>query len=192
MALLTLSPDTASFLRNYNGNFAFLLSVRSFFMKNGGLTTGQLLAVEKCMARETRPAYVAPAVAPVVSATYADGTMIEVSRGLALAKGKELNLSPFLRHLRIEETVRETARALLLRITFVADVVSKCHVCGRTLTTDKSRACGIGPTCCARLGIDRPDKMTAEELLHKMEEIARGYGEREMWLPKRSVKALRP
>jgi hypothetical protein len=193
MALLNVSPTTATFLREYRGNFAFILSVRSFFMNRGGLTAGQIAGVEKCMAREASWAQNStPAYAPVAfSPTYVDGTMVEVSRGLAQAKGKELGIAPFLRHLRIVSTVRETARALLVRVEFVAEVVSKCHVCGRTLTTDKSRACGIGPTCCAHLGIDRPDTLTAEELLHKMEEIARGFGVKEMWLPKRSVKALR-
>ena len=196
MALLNVSPATASFLRDYKGNFAFILSVRTFFMNRGGLTAGQIAGVEKCMARQAswatapRPAF-APAPASF-SPTYADGTMVEVSRGLAQAKGKEMGIAPFLRHLRIVKTVRETPRALLVRVEFVAEVVSKCHVCGRTLTTEKSRACGIGPTCCARLGIVRPDTLTAEDLLRKMEEIARAFGVKEMWLPKRSVSALRP
>jgi len=58
-----------------------------------------------------------------------------------------------------------------------------CLRCGRVLENPASRVTGFGPECCAKLGIERPDLLTAEQL----DQQIRKSTHFDTWLPKSQV-----
>jgi hypothetical protein len=196
MAFITVPAEVANFLRNYNGTFEFIVSVRGAFMRYGRLSAGQISGVQKCMDRQkswsNAPRPSAPVASVVTNPTFPAGSVIEIKAWFARTKGKELNIAPFLRNLRMVETLRETPRAILAKVEFVAEVVESCHVCGKALSTEISRACGIGPVCADRLGISRPTVHNAPQILAEIEEKAREHGVLELWIPRSQVKKHLP
>lgn len=58
-----------------------------------------------------------------------------------------------------------------------------CHVCGRHLTNPVSRVVGIGPVCCGKFGIPRPNYSNAVELAKQLKENMKFEG----WLPKSQI-----
>lgn len=121
--------------------------------------------------------------------TYKPGDRIEIKTWLAKKLGAQANIDIFFRNLEITQVLDESVRGVNCKIKFVSEVASACHICGLPLDTEISRACGIGPVCCGRLGIDRPDKYTAPQILAKIEEYAKKVGEiGPFWIAKSQIK----
>jgi hypothetical protein len=97
--------------------------------------------------------------------------------------GKEIG--HLYRNIIIRKVESETKKAVLATIEFFGGIANNCHVCGQELTTEISRACGIGPVCASRMGMPRPTLTNAKETLRRIEEIVAGYGEiGPVWIPK--------
>ncbi len=121
--------------------------------------------------------------------TYQPGDRIEIKTWLAKKLGKQANIDIFFRNLEITGVLEESFRGVKCKVTFVSEVASACHICGLPLDTEISRACGIGPVCCKRLGIERPDTVTAPQILAKIEEYAKKVGEiGPFWIAKTQIK----
>ncbi len=85
----------------------------------------------------------------------------------------------------IDEILQETARAVLVRVRPVVQASDHCHRCGQEITNPVSLVVGYGPECCEHIGLPRPDRVTAEEMMA----AAAGLPSTEIWLP-RSVLGL--
>lgn len=80
---------------------------------------------------------------------------------------------------------KESAKAVFFVGHASAKANIHCTVCGKSLNNKVSRVLGIGPVCCNKLGIERPDEslLDNEEYVSKMTEKVESYtfvG----WLPK--------
>lgn len=83
---------------------------------------------------------------------------------------------------------RETAKAILVDATVHVEGGSNfCCICGRTLTNRISRFMNIGPICAERFGLDRPEKLTDEELLEYFRSKA---SVKDMWIPKSQMQLI--
>lgn len=80
------------------------------------------------------------------------------------------------RNLEIVEIVGESPKAIKARVKFVSKVANSCHLCGRELDTEISRATGIGPVCAEKLGISRAKANDARAILDAVEALAAEVG----------------
>jgi SNF2 family DNA or RNA helicase len=64
---------------------------------------------------------------------------------------------------------------------------SYCAICGKRLTNPISVHVGVGPICCGRYGIPRPESLTDEELQAQL--IYRSTF-KDLWLPKSQIEVL--
>lgn len=95
------------------------------------------------------------------------------------------------RNIRIVEVVRETAKAVQVKIEFFGGIARSCHVCGSALDTEISRSCGIGPVCARKMGLPRPNANNASIILAQIEEMAGEIGEiGPVWVPKSCIEIL--
>lgn len=83
---------------------------------------------------------------------------------------------------------RETAKAILVDGTVhVEGGADFCCICGRTLTNRISRFVNIGPICCEKWGIPRPESLTEEEIKEYFNKKA---SFKDMWIPKSQMQLL--
>lgn len=104
---------------------------------------------------------------------------IQVEKGIALT--------------RIVEGVvlRETDKALLVRVHATIRNTITCLRCGRFLENPVSRLIGIGPVCCEKMGLPRPkfNELSPEELEY-LKSLIQSI-EFEGWLPKSQISGQR-
>lgn len=119
------------------------------------------------------------------------GQVIEVKAWIARRLQADLNMSYFFRNLEVSQVLNETGRAYQVKVKFVSHVVTSCHICGRELDTEVSRACGIGPVCADKLGLPRPTLATAQQTLQALDALCNNIGEvGPVWIPKSQIKAV--
>jgi len=98
----------------------------------------------------------------------------------------ELENDIIFRNIKITRIYRETDKAMYVDAVFYGGLSSCCGVCGRGLDNDISRACGIGPICAGRMGLARPTRKNAKEILKKLEVLANEMKPiSKKWIPKK-------
>lgn len=88
------------------------------------------------------------------------------------------------------EIVRETAKAVLVRMTGFLEPSTTCLHCGRTLTHPVSLLYGIGPVCGQHFhinpcGSEDELRQRIDHMRHAMESV-----KYEGWLPKSQIEAM--
>jgi SNF2 family DNA or RNA helicase len=94
------------------------------------------------------------------------------------------------RHLTREievDLIRETEKAILVKGTIRTGPAINCARCGRKLTNPVSRVVGIGPECCEKLGVPRPDFSDAKALDDQLK-VATFFDN--MWIPKSQMELI--
>jgi hypothetical protein len=172
-------PTIVDWLRTYDGNFPMYQSFQRQFRANGTLSEKQRACVERAINRQRSK--------EVVSGNYKPQDRITIKSWLARKLAEERNLKIFFRNLEIVEYHKETARAIETTVKFVSEVATCCHVCGRPLDTDVSRACGIGPICAVNIGLQQPTLDNAKDILKGLDEMAKTMGNIRLWIPKSQI-----
>lgn len=175
----TLRPDTGDWLKAWNGEFPFLREMREKFTRQGALTRGQWLAVERCRIRDERVV-----AAPVASPTrvvaelpvgrhgvlvgdrtlffrvrqpkegrYVGWQFLEEQLGdnHRSAGFRRPNGEFVVRLPEAIEVIEQILEAPMVTLARYGRHIGSCGVCGRALTDEESRTLGIGPVCFARL-----------------------------------------
>jgi len=181
----SMYPREAEWLRNYSGPNHFFLSLQAQYLRFGKLTDRQTEFVTTAWQREKM----------VASPSLKTGDGIEIKAWLARAIAEEFQTIPVegdkpvaFRNLDIVAFHRETEKALYLTVRYSSKICQRCHVCGKELDTEVSRACGIGPVCAKRLGFKRAGVEDAQAIVAKMEEISEDIGDiGPRWIPKSQV-----
>lgn len=173
-----------TFLKN-NQWSNFYQSLLSQYQTRGQLSARQIECIEAAMLKASQPRE------PAKPREYSiqPGAFIEVKAWIARRLQADLNMQYFFRNLEIVEIKNETAKAYQVQVKFVSKIVTSCHICGKELDTDVSRATGIGPTCAKRLGIPRPTLATANDTLALIDGLCQSLGVvGPIWIPKSQIK----
>lgn len=159
---------------------SFYKSLYDQWTKNRGLSKKQIACIVRGMTK-------AGLVQPVYS--LKEGDNITISAKMARLKAEELKLDAFFRNLEVIKVEGETAKAIQVVVKFKSDIATSCHICGRGLDCDVSRATGIGPVCAKKLGFVRPTLKDAPKMLEAIDKYAERVGEiGPIWLPKYSLR----
>lgn len=166
---------------------AFYRSILYQFNQRGSLSPRQIESIQNAYDRaQGKPV---TDTAPKRAFSLNVGQTIEIKAWIARRIQADLNMDYFFRNLEIVDVANETAKAYQVTVKFVSKVVTSCHVCGRDLDTEVSKACGIGPVCADRLGLPRPTLERAEETLKALEALCGQLGTiGPIWLPKSQIK----
>jgi hypothetical protein len=178
----TPSVIQIDFLRKNNWS-AFYNSLLSWFERKGELSDKQIAAIDKAMAPKPIPA------APVFSINA--GSLIEVKPWIAHRLQADLNMEYFFRNLEVVEILKESEKAFHVSVKFISKIVTNCHICGKDLDTDISRATGIGPVCAKKIGLPRPTLENATEILALIDALVAKIGTvGPIWIPKSQIKEI--
>jgi hypothetical protein len=173
-------PQVVEWLRNYNGDFPIYVSFQRYFTINGFLTEKQRICVERALARDQK--YNHP------KTSIKKGDRFTIKTWLARKLAEQRNMRYFFRNLEVVESHKETKNAISVTVKFLSEVATCCHVCGRPLDTEISRACGIGPVCCENIGLSRPTLENAQQILKEIESKVNEIGSvGPLWIPKSQI-----
>lgn len=169
----------------------FYQSLLAQYNTKGQLSERQVQAVEnailRAMAREAAPTM----DLSKKSFSIKPGDVLEIKAWIARRLQADNNMQYFFRNLEVTEVKNETAKAFQVNVKFVSRIITSCHICGRELDTDVSRATGIGPVCADKLGIARPTLETAHQTLEAIDVLCKNLGTiGPIWLPKSQVKTV--
>lgn len=177
-----LMKPQVEFLEANKADNSFYQSLYEQWTRKRGLSKKQIACIVKGMVK-------AGLVEPIYS--FNKGEVVTISAKIARAKAEELKLDAFFRNVEITEIHRETAKAIQVNVKFRSDIVTGCHMCGRDLTCDVSRATAIGPVCAEKIGFKRPTAADAPKMLEAIDKMAKRVGEiKEIWLPKYALKRV--
>lgn len=164
---------------------SFCASLLKQFESRGSLTSRQIESIEAQIAKAAAPR--APAPAPTY--TLKPGEMIEVKPWIAHRLQADAGLEFFFRNLEIVEVQGESPKAYKVTVKFVTKIVCNCHICGRDLDNEISKATGIGPVCADKMGLPRPTLATAKDTLALIEAKCAAIGVvGPVWIPKSQIK----
>lgn len=206
------NKDVVEWLAGYSGDFHVYLSVRQQYNAKGSLSPKQVEMIRRAIqrdvlyaaqqaAREQRLAVEAAAyqtneipAQPMdqSKATYAPGTVVQVKAWFANKMKDEVGLSHVHRNIEILETLRESDRAIQVRIRFTPRYSTCCSICGRKLDNQVSRATGIGPVCADKVGIERYSVENARDVIQQLEVKLGAIGEKVIWIPRTQIKGIVP
>lgn len=120
-----------------------------------------------------------------------DGSVFEVTKWYANTFKDNHGAKFAFRNIKIKKVYIETDRAYQVDAEYFGGVGRCCGICGRGLDNAISKACGIGPICAEKIGMDRPTMETAQETLKKMELISKQQGSfNKVWIPKSQIKEV--
>jgi hypothetical protein len=174
-----------TFLKN-NQWSDFYRSVLAQYESKGQLSPRQIECIENAMIRAANRQSVG-----LKEYSIQPGAIVEVKAWIARRLQADNEMPYFFRNLEVVEIKNETAKAYQLTVKFVSKIVTSCHICGKDLDTDISRATGIGPVCADRLGIRRPTLETAHETLQAIDALCRNLGIiGPLWIPKSQIKTV--
>lgn len=166
------------FLRE-NQSSEFFVSLLNQYEVKGYLSEKQIACVEKAIAK----------TAPVKFFSIPVGQNFEIKTWLAKRLQAQLSMAFFLRNLEVTEVLNETPKAYEVKVNFVSKIACNCHVCGRALDNEISKATGIGPTCAAKIGLSRPNISDAHKTIQELEDLCRQIGTiGPIWIPKSQIK----
>lgn len=161
---------------------SFYASCLAQYHANGMLSPRQVECIQAAMLKASQPA-------PRRESILKVGQRFEIKAWLARRLATELNLKTFFRNLEVIEVIRETNKAIQVKVRFVSQIVTNCHICGRALDHDISRATGIGPICAVKIGLPRPTMATAQDTLKAIDELCATIGSiGPIWVPKSQIK----
>lgn len=171
-----------------NGWSNFFQSLLNQYEAKGSLSEKQIQAVQKAI--DEKAAKAAKALLPPVY-TIKPGEVIEIKAWLAHRLQAEKQMQYFFRNLEVVEVLGETPKAYKVNVKFVSRIVTNCHICGRDLDTEVSRATGIGPVCAKKIGLPLPTLATAQDTLKALEAMVAGIGTiGPIWVAKSQIKAV--
>lgn len=180
---MPVTQDIVNFLKNnlWSGFYSSLLSQ---YEKNGFLSEKQIAAVEKAILAKSMPKTATERVFSIQPAQR-----IEIKAWIARRLQADLNLSFFFRNLEVAEILSESHKAYHVKVKFVSQIVTSCHICDKELDTDISRATGIGPVCAKKMGLPRPSLETADQTLRSIDALCAQIGVvGPIWIPKSQIK----
>lgn len=120
-----------------------------------------------------------------------DNSVFELKKWFSGKLKEQLGLSHMFFNIKILRVHASTPNALLVDFEFFSGVGKRCGICGKLLSNDISRACGIGPICAERLGMNRPTMETAKEIMKALDEKLKLVGSvNKVWIPKSQVKEI--
>lgn len=168
-------------VNNYRGQNNFMNSLRNQYLKYGRLSPKQLACAEKFFDNSAKPL--------VKEFSRKAGEKITIKKWLARRTADKLKMPFFFRNLIIEEVTNETSRAIEVKVRFNSQIATCCHICGRGLDNEISKATGIGPVCASKyLKVKRPTLENANEIIAKIEEEAKNAGVvGPLWIPKSQI-----
>lgn len=156
----------------------FFKSLYTQWEQRGTLSDRQIACIDRAIAKESRPVF-----------SIQVGQKFEIKTWLAKRLQKETDKEFFFRNLEVIEVQKETEKAYLMSVRFVSSIACSCHVCGRALDNEVSRATGIGPVCADRLNIPRPTLANAQETLAQIDTLCKQIGTvGPFWVPKSQIK----
>lgn len=167
---------------------AFYRSLLYQYESKGTLSPRQIETVVNAINRKAQKLE-----APQTEKTFSlnIGQVIEVKAWIARRLQADLGMKYFFRNLEVIQVMNESAKAYQLKIKFVSRIVTSCHICGKELDTEISRATGIGPVCAHKLGLPRPTLETAKDTLKSIDELCQRIGEiGPIWVPKSQIKTV--
>lgn len=171
------------FLKN-NQWSEFYRSLLSQYETKRSLSPRQIEAVENAMLKAAARQNVG-----LPEYSIQPGNILEIKAWIARRLQADQNLQYFFRNLEVTTVHNETPKAYQVSVKFVSRIVTSCHICGRELDTDVSRATGIGPVCADKLGIARPTLETAHKTLEAIDVLCKNLGTiGPIWLPKSQIK----
>lgn len=175
------NQDVLNFLRS-NGWSSFYASLLNQFEAKGYLSPRQIESVEKAILKKSQPPQQR-------EFTIKIGQRVEVKAWIARRLAADLSLDFFFRNVEVVEVINETYKAYQLKVKFVSQIVTSCHICGRDLDTEISRATGIGPVCADKMGLPRPTLATAQDTLAAIDALCVKIGSvGPIWIPKSQIK----
>lgn len=190
-------PETEAvdFLVNYSGKYGYLLSVQGQYRNKNFLSPAQINKVRECLLVERSKAdwkvtHVNPPVAPL-NLTYANGTVLMLKLFIAKKMQEQFKyVAPF-RNVEVLETLRETEKAVLVRVKLTPRYSTCCSICGQDLDTEISRATGIGPVCAKKWGIQRYASADAKDLLSQLEaQLSQVDINEPVWIARSQIKEV--
>lgn len=160
----------------------FFQSLFEQWARKRGLSERQIQCIDNAMVKAGLKE------APKKEFTYKVGDKITIKKWIANKLAESQGMEFFFRNLEISEMLDETSRAIEIKVKFVSDIQNSCHMCGRSLDCEISRATGIGPVCIKKIGVKRPSKATAQEMLKAIDQLTERIGEiGPIWIPKSQI-----
>ena len=161
-------------LMAYNGTFAFLLDLRSKFLKYGNLSDKQWESAKKCLTTKTAPivdksnVLVPYCNIPITITAY---------QARKVAKDHNWPFNPCTLRVTSINWVDRKYMSLKVKIDWTGNVTS-CRCCGKALSDWRSQATGVGPVCVKGTGIPYIKSQTEVAAFQKkMEDLCDKLGE---------------
>lgn len=160
----------------------FFKSLYEQWQRNRGLSEKQIACIVRGMIKAGL------VEAPKKEFTFKAGDKITIKKWIANKLAESQGMDFFFRNLEITEVLDETFKAVQVKVKFVSDVQTSCHLCGRSLDCEISRATGIGPVCASKIGFKRPKKADAGQMLQAIDQLTERIGEiGPLWIPKGQI-----
>ncbi len=168
-------------VKSYTGTNNFMNSLKKQLNKKGELSPRQIECAERFFAPEQKPV--------AINYSFNKGQEITIRKWLAQSLATKRNMPFFFRNLIVEEVLNETNRAVEVKVRFDSKIATCCHLCGRGLDHEVSKATGIGPVCAKKyLKVKRPTLQNSKEIIAKIEEEAKNAGViGPLWIPKSQI-----
>jgi hypothetical protein len=177
-----LGQKEVSFLSSKAQSNPFFKSLLNQWETKNRLSDKQIICITRAMSKEGL-------IKGADLNTFKNGALITISKTIANKKAEEFNMAYFFRNLVVVETHRETFKAVQLTVKFQSDITTTCHICGRNLSCEVSKATGIGPVCAEKLGFKRPTLKDSVKILQSVEKLVKQVGDiGPLWIPKYSIK----
>jgi Family of unknown function (DUF6011) len=162
--LNSVSDEAAyNFLKDYNGNFSFLHSLKAAYFRYNKLSYAQLLGAKKCLLRqqefEAKKAADEAKPANDESFSIKQGAVFKVPKYLGETLAEKVGLPRLHRQFEVLNVLAETHNSFKLEIKASGKRMSCCSICGRSLTDPYSVAHGIGSTCAKKYGITNAEEL---------------------------------
>jgi len=121
--------------------------------------------------------------------TFVPGDQLELGGGFVRNIKRELEMEIFFCNVEVVEVLAETFKAVRARIKFVSKIAESCHMCGRSLDDEVSKATGVGPICIKRLGIKKASVENAHLIIAELDRLVEHLGVTgPFWIPKSQIK----
>lgn len=177
------NADVVEWLDKYTGNFSFYLSVRSQLKLKGILSPKQIQSIRNAIKRDKMQPEAA--VAQKKTFSLSPGDTVMVSKWLAREAGRLAGLVRPHYTLEVVSVEAETDRAYKATLILSGQRMSRCGICGLTLTDPRSVTAGIGPICAERVGVSFTDGALGE-----LRESLKTTKSINTWFPKAAIKEL--
>lgn len=185
-----ITDKVIAYIQDYHGNSSFFLSVQTQLRDRGSLSERQIAKIHEILEQKPTPA-VAPVAAADFKPSYNNGVILELRSFIAKKLQEEFQLQHTFRNVEVLETLRETEKAIQVRLKLSPRYSTRCCVCGLPLDTEISRATGIGPVCAKNWGISRYGSNAAHEVIKELESrLEKVMTDRPFWIPRSQIRSV--